>query len=635
MIISKFIYFLRMKKTALLISFVFYTLTIFGQGQKFKILPLHKEQSFSSEEKPSAVFNKTTASPIWSDDFSNPANWKFSHESGTTGDWVIGTKPPSGKYKLDTINSTSKGNFALFDSDLICSGNQIAHLTTGNPIDLSAHSFVKLRFEQLYKRYYDSTFVYISTDSSTWMKYSVNRAMETGGLVSPNPEAVELDITTAAGGKSTVWIRFTFYSTKSIDPVDAGCAYSWQIDDVALFDLQDNDLKLSISFLDMAGSGYYGLMPKSQVDSVKFIAIVANNGKKEQTNVTLNVTITEKGSVDSVYNENSPAMPIPYLKGAIMAIEDPAFSVPALAGKEYEATLKINQNEIDSFPSDNIAKKSFVVTENVYARDNGDHTKAELTGPGFYYGGDANESVIGNMYSIQNTEEFGSISVYIHRATTKKKGLKIRGIIYPDPADANKPFYDPIYASNYYPVDSTLFNSWMTLPISGKALLDKGSSYLVGIEVYGVTQFNTTTGGDQVITVADVSPDQFLDVSYVYLADSAKWITIYGRPFIRLNGSSFTSVEENKDRSGIFSVYNSPNPFHKITTINYELSQAGEVKLDVYDITGRKLVELDEGYKNSGKNTIQLNASDFSRGIYFYTIRASGKSITKRMVVIE
>ncbi len=627
-----------MKKTSLLISFLFFVLSVFGQAQKMNMAPLYKSLPASPVEKAAPTFNKTNAvQSIWSDDFSNSSNWKITHDAFTAGDWVIGSQPPSGLAKLSPINSSSKAPFALFDSDLLCGGNQIAHLTTVNAIDLSAHPFVKLSFEQVYRRFYDTTFVSVSTDNINWIKYEINGNYQSAGHTSPNPETVEVDISSAAGGKSTVWIRFTFYSPKNpgAGPNPFGCAYSWQIDDVSLSDLQNNDLVLNATFMNMAGSGYYGQMPASQVDSVRFKSIISNKGAKTQTNVALNVGIVESGN--SLYNYSSPALSIPYSKGAIMSLDDPAFPIPSISGKDYKVTFTATQNETDSFPSDNVSKESFFVSENVYARDNGDLLNAGITSPGFYMGGDANESVIGNLYSIQTTEQFGSISVYIDKSTTKKKNLFIRGMIYqvtPGATSTDMPVFDLIAASNdSIVVDSTKFSTWMTLPLVGKVILDKGAIYLAGIEVSGVTHYNDQTGGDQVITAADNTSGQFLTVSFMYAADSSKWRPLYEAPFIRLNTLSFSKVEEIQ--TGISSLTNCPNPFNKTTTISYELANPSEVKFEVYDITGRKLMTINEGFKNAGKNTTLLNASGFSKGIYFYTLKANGQSVTKRMVVID
>jgi hypothetical protein len=78
---------------------------------------------------------------------------------------------------------------------------------------------------------------------------------------------------------------------------------------------------------------------------------------------------------------------------------------------------------------------------------------------------------------------------------------------------------------------------------------------------------------------------------------------------------------------------NQPNPFSGTTTINYTLSTKENVNLTVYNVAGAKVMEINEGVKAAGTHTIQLNASDLTSGVYYYTITAGNSQITKKMIV--
>lgn len=174
---------------------------------------------------------------FWSDDFSNPANWTISNQAGNSDNWVIGTTPPSGSFAIPVIASTTAANgFALFDSDLLCSGNQIADLTTANSISTIGHSVVQLQFQQYYRRFDDSCIVFVSIDGTTWTAFPVNYTLANNDFVSANPEIVNIDITSVAANQATVWLRWEFYSPSTfVGPAGApGCAYAWMIDDVNL-----------------------------------------------------------------------------------------------------------------------------------------------------------------------------------------------------------------------------------------------------------------------------------------------------------------------------------------------------------------------------------------------------------------
>lgn len=188
-----------------------------------------------------------TATTVWTDDFSTPANWVLDHQAGTVGDWVIGTTGPSGAFAIPAITSTTAANgFALFDSDLICSFDQVANLTTASSIDCSSLTSARLNFSQYYRRFYDSTYVFISNDGTTWNRFEVNGDLIVNEFsahdMNVNPEIVHVDISSVAAGQATVWVRFQFYSPNSLAVDTSGCAYAWMIDDVSIEDLPGYDM---------------------------------------------------------------------------------------------------------------------------------------------------------------------------------------------------------------------------------------------------------------------------------------------------------------------------------------------------------------------------------------------------------
>jgi len=172
---------------------------------------------------------------IWCDDFTTPANWVTSQDASASADaWVINSIGPTGGYKIAKIASTSGGNCALFDSDKLCSTNQWAHITNATGLNCTNYEAVFLKFEEMYRKFYDSTLVYVSSDNfATSTRYVINPDFTDNDL-SVNPAIVNLDITSAAAGKSNVKVRFTFKSVKPAMGSLAGCGYAWMVDDVCM-----------------------------------------------------------------------------------------------------------------------------------------------------------------------------------------------------------------------------------------------------------------------------------------------------------------------------------------------------------------------------------------------------------------
>ena len=80
---------------------------------------------------------------------------------------------------------------------------------------------------------------------------------------------------------------------------------------------------------------------------------------------------------------------------------------------------------------------------------------------------------------------------------------------------------------------------------------------------------------------------------------------------------------------------NYPNPFNPITTINYSIPENIYLNLSIFDIRGRKVVELYSGYRFKGIYSIQWNASRYASGLYFINIKTDNFVSTKKMTLIK
>ncbi|MDA3837536.1 MAG: T9SS type A sorting domain-containing protein [Candidatus Delongbacteria bacterium] len=80
---------------------------------------------------------------------------------------------------------------------------------------------------------------------------------------------------------------------------------------------------------------------------------------------------------------------------------------------------------------------------------------------------------------------------------------------------------------------------------------------------------------------------------------------------------------------------NYPNPFNPTTKIRFTLLIKSDIKLNIYNINGQLVSELENGSKEAGIHTVDFDASNFNSGMYFYTLETSGMSITKKMILIK
>lgn len=94
------------------------------------------------------------------------------------------------------------------------------------------------------------------------------------------------------------------------------------------------------------------------------------------------------------------------------------------------------------------------------------------------------------------------------------------------------------------------------------------------------------------------------------------------------------SIEETSE-NGVALSQNKPNPANDNTVIGYSIVEPANVALNVYDITGKLVLNVNEGKKAAGKHAVTINTSSLPAGIYYYSLSAGEKTITKKMVVMD
>lgn len=80
---------------------------------------------------------------------------------------------------------------------------------------------------------------------------------------------------------------------------------------------------------------------------------------------------------------------------------------------------------------------------------------------------------------------------------------------------------------------------------------------------------------------------------------------------------------------------NYPNPFNAITEIKYALPKDCLVRLEVYNVVGQRVATLADGKQKAGYKVAKWQASSFSSGIYFYTLRAGDFVQTRKMILLK
>jgi hypothetical protein len=159
---------------------------------------------------------------------------------------------------------------------------------------------------------------------------------------------------------------------------------------------------------------------------------------------------------------------------------------------------------------------------------------------------------------------------------------------------------------------NTQTNTWSTL--------GTGSSNGVSISGYGGAVYALAVVGNEVVVGGNFTSAGGVSANYV-----ARW------------NSGTSRVEQLSPTAPktFLLEQNYPNPFNPSTTIRYQLPVASEVKLEVYDVLGKKIATVVNERQSAGSYQVVWNASGLSSGTYFYRLQAGTFVETKKMIMVK
>jgi photosystem II stability/assembly factor-like uncharacterized protein len=84
-----------------------------------------------------------------------------------------------------------------------------------------------------------------------------------------------------------------------------------------------------------------------------------------------------------------------------------------------------------------------------------------------------------------------------------------------------------------------------------------------------------------------------------------------------------------------FELSNFPNPFNATTLISFSLPQAADMRLRVFDVTGREVFSRDLGTMNAGTHRVPFDAASLSSGVYIARLETSRASVSCKLVLLR
>ncbi len=138
--------------------------------------------------------------------------------------------------------------------------------------------------------------------------------------------------------------------------------------------------------------------------------------------------------------------------------------------------------------------------------------------------------------------------------------------------------------------------------------------------------------GEHIITVAYREDGAALDKLVI---SNLQFLPI-GKGDSAINLCGTTDIKDSYEKNvGFILQQNYPNPFNPRTRITFKINKANEVSLKIYDLLGKEILTLIEGYKQAGEYAVDFNANKLSSGIYICKLLVGKNADSKKIVLMK
>jgi flagellar hook assembly protein FlgD len=78
-----------------------------------------------------------------------------------------------------------------------------------------------------------------------------------------------------------------------------------------------------------------------------------------------------------------------------------------------------------------------------------------------------------------------------------------------------------------------------------------------------------------------------------------------------------------------------PNPFNPATKLSFSIDAPSEIRLEIYDVSGKLVDNIANGFYQSGMHVIDWNASDLASGMYFVHLARGSERLTQKVMLLK
>ena len=186
----------------------------------------------------------------------------------------------------------------------------------------------------------------------------------------------------------------------------------------------------------------------------------------------------------------------------------------------------------------------------------------------------------------------------------------------------------PLYSNSYYFTDNG--NGTWDARFTAKQTQSNPSFFQMPVEI----KIGFSGGGDTTLRVMNNVNNQTFVFTF-----SRQPVSLAFDPnnnIVLKTASIINGIDENIYSAGSFSLsQNYPNPFNPVTSIDFQIPVSGYVNLTVYDINGKEVTRIVNGFRNKGSYEVQFDGNSLASGVYYYRLNAGDFTDTKSMILIK
>ncbi len=583
-----------------------------------------------------AVADEDSANVIWYEDFregldgnnssTNPA-WSVSGDDGDV--WELDFDGSNGDYAGNTpylLESESAANgWMIFDADGSNAGLPTSAYSerqgqlTSPYIDLSNDSNVTLSFEHAYRWCCSSSheLVVSINDGSGWESAASYQVNDLGTVnVLSGTITYEVIITEIAALKDSVQIRFDWAVGEN-----TASHYFWMVDDVKIIKTQPYASNLLSSFnnvpSDYFGGTSYRVMPLEQISETEYFyaGYIENVGYNTLDSLRIHAEVSSDGFMSQSYGLSlvSSDKDSIYVNDGFTPTEIGTYTADIVGKDDYGYVLT------------DTLRRTFAVSDYIYARDNGDNA----TNFGRYGINADGSRQYGNVFDIYATSNLYSIKFRLDQRTSPNAQGTIR-INTVDTQSGEISFLVETETLNL----GQYTGDWFDVSFDPPIILDAGQVVLPAIyatyngidTVFVNTSGSNPNNSESLVQDIDGTQDGVNPGTWLYTTSSACVRLNFDPNVIGVN----VGIAENNSLAK-FNVF--PNPNNGYFNIQIQTSQSEDININISNLVGQVVYSEKVSIINALNKWLDL--SYLEKGVYTVTLENNNKSFMAKKVTIQ